>query len=319
MRTMMCGLLVVCGSTAAADITQTDSLRLELRNFNDYPSSIILSNTSGTSGAQINEAMNPPGTSDPQKFANRHFAMLSSDGGASRLGLMNRQNFHIAYRMQMISNVDLDGSGLLWNQQPEGGIFFGNDRGGGFIDEGGIFVVGNGTVFVGGANQQFSLIGDHNNGTDAFTKGDLLHMEYRYYAPGIKGSEAAYKVTFDNISTGFHKEVTNTFDPGGADANGFNDGSWAGFRWQHTRNPLVLGGTVNDITYSDIAVSSCQADLNGDDQVDDSDFVVFVGQYNDLLCPDSPAPCTADLNFDSQVDDSDFVVFVSAYNELLCG
>ena len=312
-----CGMLVAaCGlaQLAGADITQADAFKLELRNFNDYPSSIIVANTAGTSDARINETMNPPGTTDPQKFANRHFAMLSADGGMTRLALKNRQHFHIAYRMLMISTID--GLGGLFPTQPEGGIFFGNDRGGGFIDEGGIFVNGSGTVFVGGANQQFSLIGDHNNGTDAFAKGDVLQMSYRYYPPGIKGSQAAYKVSFENISTGFTKEVSNNFDPGGADANGFNDGSWAGLRWQHPRNPTVL--TANDITYSNIQISSCPADLNGDDVVDDSDFVVFVGAYNTLLCPDAPAPCNADLNADGVVDDADFVIFVAAYNELLC-
>lgn len=304
-------------SVAGADITQTDAYKFELRNFNDYPSSIILSSSTGTSNAQINEVMNPIGTNDPQKFANRHFAMLSSDAGATRLALLKRQHFHISYRMLMVSNIDL-GAGGLFPQQPEGGIFFGNDRGGGFIDEGGIFVVGNGTVFVGGANQNFSLIGDHNNGTDAFSKGDLLQMDYRYYPPGIKGSQAAYKVTFDNITTGFHKEVENTFDAASPDANGFNDGSWAGFRWQHTRNPTIPGGTIHDISYTNIAISSCPADLNGDDVVDDSDFVIFAAAYNALLCPDAPAPCNADLNADNFVDDADFVIFAAAYNELVC-
>jgi len=318
MKRTMCGiLLATCGLAqfAGADITQTNAYKVELRNFNDYPSSIILSTTTGTSSAHINETMNPIGTNDPQKFANRHFAMFSSDGGANRLALQNRQPFHISHQMLMASNIDF-GVGGLFPQQPEGGIFFGNDRGGGFIDEGGIFVVGNGTVFVGGANQNFSLIGDHNNGTDAFSKGNLLHMDYRYYPPGIKGSEAAYKVTFDNMTTGFHKEVSNTFDSNNGDANGFNNGSWVAFRWQHTRNPTVV--TVNDITYSGIAISSCPADLNGDDMVDDSDFQLFVAPYNALLCPNSPAPCNADLNGDGFVDDADFQIFVPAYNQLLC-
>jgi hypothetical protein len=31
--------------------------------------------------------------------------------------------------------------------------------------------------------------------------------------------------------------------------------------------------------------AGCPADLNGDDFVDDSDFVVFAAAYNELLCP----------------------------------
>ncbi|HEX8877736.1 MAG TPA: hypothetical protein VF777_13380 [Phycisphaerales bacterium] len=303
---------------AGAAITDFNGFKFELRNFNDYPSSLITTTSNGTTDARLVEVMNPPLTGDPQKFANRHFAMLSADGGATRLSLRNNQPFRVSYNMRLISNIDVDGSGQLWNQQPEGGLFFGNDRGGGFIDEGGIIVVGNGTVFVGGANQRFSFIGDRNNGTQVFEKGELLYMSYSYYPPGIKGPEAAYRVVFENVTTGFRKEVSNTFDTGGPDANGFNNGSWVGLRFQNTRNPLALPSTTHDTNYTNVQVASCSADLNGDDVVDDNDFVIFAGAYNDLLCPTSPSPCNADLNNDTLVDDSDFVIFAGQYNDLLC-
>ncbi len=65
---------------------------------------------------------------------------------------------------------------------------------------------------------------------------------------------------------------------------------------------------------------NCRADLNGDGQVDDADFVIFVFEYNVLDCasPEMPYGCQADLNYDGVVDDSDFVMFASAYNDLLC-
>lgn len=65
---------------------------------------------------------------------------------------------------------------------------------------------------------------------------------------------------------------------------------------------------------------SCPGDLNGDDQVDDADFVIFAAAYNTLDCADPamPAGCPADLNGDGVVDDADFVLFVAAYNELVC-
>ncbi len=65
---------------------------------------------------------------------------------------------------------------------------------------------------------------------------------------------------------------------------------------------------------------NCPADLNGDGQVDDADFSIFVVAYNLLDCADPamPAGCPADLNGDGIVDDADFVNFVAAYNELLC-
>ncbi len=62
----------------------------------------------------------------------------------------------------------------------------------------------------------------------------------------------------------------------------------------------------------------CEADFNGDHQVDDSDFSIFVVAYNELLCPNFPEPCTGDINKDGYVDDSDFSLFVVAYNELIC-
>ena len=42
--------------------------------------------------------------------------------------------------------------------------------------------------------------------------------------------------------------------------------------------------------------------------------------YNILDCadPSMPANCPADLNGDNLVDDVDFVSFAAAYNQLLC-
>ncbi|MGH7242890.1 MAG: hypothetical protein ACREJD_05675 [Phycisphaerales bacterium] len=246
----------MAATASAAGVLGANAYTVVLRNFNDYPNSVITPDIAANQigHARITENMGPVNADNPQKFANRHFAQFSDDGGATKLSMLNNQSFKISYKMKLNSNIDNDGSGQLWPQQPEGGLFFGNDRGGGFIDEGGIFVVGNGTVFVGGANQKFSLIGDHNNGTDAFKKGDILQMSYTYYAPN--GGTAAYAVQFDNLTSGFSKTVMNTFDvAGGPDANGFNDGSWVGFRWQHTRNPLLgSDGTVNDIEYYDVAI-----------------------------------------------------------------
>lgn len=65
-------------------------------------------------------------------------------------------------------------------------------------------------------------------------------------------------------------------------------------------------------------VNVCAADFNCDGLVDDADFTTFVAAYNELLCPDAPAPCPCDLNADGLVEDSDFSIFVVAYNELIC-
>lgn len=63
----------------------------------------------------------------------------------------------------------------------------------------------------------------------------------------------------------------------------------------------------------------CQADMNGDGVVDDSDFQLFVIAYNALQCMDGVQPdCPADLNNDGYVLDDDFTIFVVAYDQLLC-
>lgn len=77
---------------------------------------------------------------------------------------------------------------------------------------------------------------------------------------------------------------------------------------------------VRFISQNGYNFGACPGDLNGDQQVDDADFVVFVVGYNILDCADPamPAGCPADLNGDRVVDDADFVGFVTAYNNLLC-
>lgn len=232
-------------ASASAGVTNANAYNVLLRNFNDYPNSIITPDIAAnqTAHARITENMGPVNPDNPQKFANRHFAFLSEDGGASKLAMNKNESFKISYKMKLNTNVG------AWPEKPEGGLFFGNDRGGGWIDEGGIFVVANGTVFVGGAGQKFSLIAE-GAVSPAFAPGDVLSMSYTYYAPN--GGTAAYAVQFENLTTGFSKTVINTFE---ADPNGFNDGSWVGFRWQHTRNPtLGSDGTVNDIEYYDVAI-----------------------------------------------------------------
>lgn len=62
---------------------------------------------------------------------------------------------------------------------------------------------------------------------------------------------------------------------------------------------------------------SCPADLNEDGFVDDADFVIFAGAYDQFTCPSTPV-CPADLNGDGFVDDTDFVSFAAAYDQFVC-
>ncbi|MBL8885231.1 MAG: hypothetical protein JNK16_01110 [Phycisphaerales bacterium] len=97
--------------------------------------------------------------------------------------------------------------------------------------------------------------------------------------------------------------------------------------WNGIIDVKVNGNSIPGVTVSSesgtnwgLAFTPCAGDLNGDAQVDDADFILFVSAYNLLDCadPGMPAGCPADLNGDGFVDDSDFVVFVTAYNQLIC-
>lgn len=80
---------------------------------------------------------------------------------------------------------------------------------------------------------------------------------------------------------------------------------------------LIKPGSVQSVLAGPLLnLDSCAADLNNDGLVDDSDFVIFVAQYDEFLVPGAFRP--GDLNGDSFCDDSDFVLFASAYNNLLC-
>jgi len=79
---------------------------------------------------------------------------------------------------------------------------------------------------------------------------------------------------------------------------------------------FTLSPLVNDICdttgYQAAIFGSCQFDLNRDGLVDDADFSIFIGAYNDLVT------ISGDFNSDGFTNDADFLLFVPAYNQLLC-
>lgn len=66
--------------------------------------------------------------------------------------------------------------------------------------------------------------------------------------------------------------------------------------------------------------SCCPGDLNSDGLVDDTDFQLFVVQYDIMDCfdPDMPELCLGDLDLDSFVTDEDFMMFMSGYDAMIC-
>lgn len=90
-------------------------------------------------------------------------------------------------------------------------------------------------------------------------------------------------------------------------------------KWDDFNNYVTFGNTtMNGVV--ELLPPACPADLNGDNAVDDSDFILFLNAYNILDCADtSMAPlCPSDFTLDHFVDDSDFLGFVVAYNALVC-
>ncbi len=74
------------------------------------------------------------------------------------------------------------------------------------------------------------------------------------------------------------------------------------------------------LTDAELRSFACATDMNGDLQVDDADFSIFVQQYDVLDCADPAMPfgCVGDFNQDHGVDDTDFVIFVGEYDQLVC-
>lgn len=79
-------------------------------------------------------------------------------------------------------------------------------------------------------------------------------------------------------------------------------------------------GTANFPGFLTVNTRSCPADLNGDSQVDNTDFVIFADAYSIFDCADvlMPITCPSDLTADGQVDNADFTIFANAYSEFLC-
>lgn len=150
-------------------------------------------------------------------------------------------------------------------------------------------------------------------------------------------SGAAEDVNFLPESAGVAGTATPT--PGDK-MSGHND--WQSIQYRVVTDDKALAHDITiaegcpdseSIAALDAAVPiPCDADLDGDGLVDDSDFVFFIVAYNELVCDQDPGgggglnahsnepdiACPADLNGDRLVDDADFILFVAAYNDLLC-
>lgn len=125
------------------------------------------------------------------------------------------------------------------------------------------------------------------------------------------------------IGTGTSRIITITANsfayPNAADGNGgTNGGSFytdpARAIWGPAAEPALAIPAVITVE------SSCPCDFNGDREIGDPDFELFVTSHDLGACddPEMPAGCPADLNGDGSVDDLDFAIFAVAYDALIC-
>ncbi|MBS0188025.1 MAG: hypothetical protein JSS51_08145 [Planctomycetes bacterium] len=77
--------------------------------------------------------------------------------------------------------------------------------------------------------------------------------------------------------------------------------------------PSGNGAPGGGMSYTfQVVAGSCPADMNNDNFVDDADFVLFAGAYDQFVT------MSGDINGDGVTDDADFVLFASGYDAYTC-
>ncbi|MGH7243719.1 MAG: hypothetical protein ACREJD_09910 [Phycisphaerales bacterium] len=122
-------------------------------------------------------------------------------------------------------------------------------------------------------------------------------------------SSANYVYMQNALNTGLVRLLVTTLEP----TSGGPGGGTGGVTYPRIYTKENILGSLGYAPRLSLEVAiTCAADFNGDNVVDDADFVIFAAAYNELL----DARC--DLTNDTVTDDSDFVIFVAAYDTLLC-
>lgn len=260
-------LLAGLASVASAQISSLNGFNLDHRNWNDFPDATTTFN--GTDLGHTRSSFPIAGfpnshlsESFPQSaqgnFANRHLQFFSNDGGNTAYTLNGTESFHITARVKIDTNHP-SGAGAPVNS--ESGFWFHNPRvnseGNTFTDEGGMWVITNGTSFTGGAGMDFALLGEGNGSRPPsdplgpiYTEGGWAQISFTYYAQGALGAGQGagyYASIFDETSGLTRSSGLKRF----AEASGFNPGTVFGFRYQNSRFPLIDTQTdtyINDIT-----------------------------------------------------------------------
>ena len=212
--------------SSALGATLVNGIMANPRVFNDYPDSTLTFNVNYPTSVHIRDMFN---TLPPNKFANRHDALLSGDGGATALTFNNNMSFDIS------ANVTLtDGSNT---PRKEAGIRVNSSVGGD-----GLFIVNSDAgeiVAFGGPFPFFRF----NSATFSYMPGQTINMELIYDSAG---HTLEYKV----------KEGTTAMDSGPLAfsnlENGIINGSTAGFYGQFSPN---ASGDFGDVQLANIVAN----------------------------------------------------------------
>ncbi|MFZ4574417.1 MAG: hypothetical protein ACOYN0_08470 [Phycisphaerales bacterium] len=283
-KTLAMVLVAGIAGVASAQISSLNGFNLDYRNFNDFATSSTSIDQDGPLGNAPTNLPSPrgnlamPGISSTYNlheeipsvaqgnFANRHLQFFSNDGGNTAYQLQANESFQITARVKIDTNMP---SGPGAPTVSETGFWFHNPRvneqGNSFVDEGGLWVISNGTSFTGGAAMDFALLGEGNGSRPPsdplgpiYTEGGWAAISFTYYAPGAlgPGQGAGYIASIHDEVSGLTRSsglkrfgyIAATEPVGG----GFNPGTVFGFRYQNSRFPLI--DTVTDTYINDITI-----------------------------------------------------------------
>ena len=271
--------------TAMGQISSINGVNVAVRNFNDFPTTNLSINGSAqpngqssfgigglSSGVNFDEtfALGAQGN-----FANRHLAFFSNDGGTSAYQLQNSQSFLMTACFRMTTNHP---TGIGAPVNSETGFWIHNARTGldgngnpvQYTDEGGVWMISNGTSFSGGAGMDFQLYGEggfnNPNSPPIIGNGELIQASFAYYAPGSRPGHAGafYEATVTNTVSGI--SVSSGMKSIGTDAagvTGFGNGTTFGFRAQNSRFPLIETHTPTEVNCITIVPAPASIGLLG--------------------------------------------------------
>ncbi|QOJ00677.1 MAG: hypothetical protein HRU70_09305 [Phycisphaeraceae bacterium] len=228
-------LACTAGSVLAGDISQVNSGVLDLRRFNDFPTSELTVVNDGLNEISFRETF-AAGTVG--NFANKHLAYLSTDG-SNAFGMSRSQS----WMLMMDIRIDAPAG----SPRKEGAIQIENPRPGlGYTDEGRILVASDGEVAVFGGVMPFTGLGN------VYTLGTTAHMIFEFFAPGEVDAKGAYRLTFIDAVTGAHSSGLKIWGDETDGTAGFNEGTRIALVAQNQRNPVIDDSSF--IQYSNISI-----------------------------------------------------------------